>query len=90
VPGLEVRTDPGGEEARRFGVATSGHVLVYDPRGALIFSGGITPGRGVPGVGEGRAAWLGRVLGADARCPDDPVFGCPLATPRSTAGREGS
>ena len=45
--------DPGGAEARRFGVATSGHVLLYDTRGDLIFSGGITPGRGEQGDNAG-------------------------------------
>jgi hypothetical protein len=89
VPGLLACPDPGGEEARRFGVATSGHVLVYDPRGRLIFSGGITPGRGERGDGVGRAALLGRILGASACGAENPVFGCPLATPRSTSSQDG-
>ncbi len=43
LPRLRIRSDRGGGESRRFGVSTSGHVLLYDPEGRLIFSGGITP-----------------------------------------------
>ena len=82
MPGLAVSADRGGEEARRFGVATSGHVLLYDTRGELVFSGGITPGRGERGDNLGRAALLGRIVGTRGECPENPVFGCPLATPR--------
>ena len=89
VPGLRVVLDPGGAEARRFGVATSGHLLLFDTRGGLIFSGGITPGRGQHGDSASRAALLGRILGAGGCGPENPVFGCPLATPRSAQGRDG-
>jgi hypothetical protein len=81
-PGLGVYPDPGGAEARRFGVATSGHVLLYDGRGDLIFSGGITPGRGERGDNLGRATLLGQIMGRNGEEPANPVFGCPLATPR--------
>jgi hypothetical protein len=81
MPGLTVSTDPGGAEARRFGVATSGHVLLFDARGDLVFSGGITPGRGERGNNADRAALLGRLLGVGARGSVNPVYGCPLATP---------
>jgi hypothetical protein len=83
IPGLEVGMDDGGAEARRFGVATSGHVLLYGPRGDLIFSGGITPGRGERGDNVGRAVLLGRIMGAGRERTEHPVFGCPLATPRT-------
>jgi hypothetical protein len=82
IPGLEVRPDVDGEEALRFAVATSGHVLLYSPRGDLIFGGGITPGRGERGDNLGRAALLGRIMGTGGAGPGCPVFGCPLATPR--------
>jgi hypothetical protein len=82
ISGLEVSADDDGEEARRFGAATSGHVLVYGPRGDLIFSGGITPGRGERGDNLGRAALLGRIMGKGGAGPGCPVFGCPLATLR--------
>jgi hypothetical protein len=82
IPGLAAHPDRGGEEARRFGVATSGHVLLFDTRGDLIFSGGITPGRGERGDSEGRAALLGRIMGERGEGPEPPVFGCSLRAPR--------
>ncbi len=85
--GLGVDPDPGGEEARRFGVATSGHVLLYDRQGDLIFSGGITPGRGERGDNPGRATVVGTIMGGNGEDPGNPVFGCPLATPRPTSDR---
>jgi hypothetical protein len=83
VPDLEIAPDPGGLEARRFGVATSGHVLLFDTRGDLTFSGGITPGRGQLADDAGRAVHE-RLLARTGRGPDRPVFGCPLATCRPT------
>jgi hypothetical protein len=82
IPGPAVHPDRGGDEARRFGVATSGHVLLYDTRGDLVFSGGITPGRGERGDSVGRAALLGRITGERRESPEPPVFGCSLRTPR--------
>jgi hypothetical protein len=87
IPGLEVSPDPDGEEARRFAVATSGHVLLYGPRGDRLFSGGITPGRGERGDSLGRAELLGRILINGEEAPTCPVYGCPLATPRPDPGQ---
>jgi hypothetical protein len=81
IPGLVVHPDR-GDEARIFGVATSGHVLLFDTRGDLIFSGGITPGRGERWDSAGRAALLGRIMGERGEGPEPPVFGCSLRTPR--------
>src|SRR5262249_27958199 len=52
MQGVRVHTDPDGVEARRFGAATSGHVLVFDSLGRCLFSGGITRGRGVEGQND--------------------------------------
>ena len=46
IPGLRRWKDPGGRLGRLFGVETSGHVLLFDPAGGLLFGGGITPSRG--------------------------------------------
>jgi hypothetical protein len=81
IPSLGVCLDPDGEEARRFGVETSGHVLLYDDQGHLLFSGGITSGRGEQGDNVGQAALLGRIIGMREEGPASPVFGCPLLTP---------
>jgi hypothetical protein len=82
IPSLGLCLDPGGDEGRRFGVETSGHVLLYDPRGDMIFSGGITSARGERGDNLGRAALLGRIMSTRGDKPASPVFGCPLMTPR--------
>ncbi len=84
IPGLEITPDPAAEEARRFGVATSGHVLLFDARGELKFSGGLTPGRGQFGDDTGRSALLARLVGPSPRGPDEPIFGCPLSNCRPT------
>src|SRR5712671_6320482 len=49
IPGVTVLRDAGGAEASRFGVATSGAVVLYDPQGRLLFKGGVTAARGHEG-----------------------------------------
>ena len=92
IPGVRVECDAGGVEAARFGAMTSGHVLLYDPQGELVFSGGITAGRGHGGDNPGRQAVLalstGRAKGAASRWD---VYGCPLASPaESSCSMEGA
>jgi hypothetical protein len=81
LPGVLVRTDEDGREARRFGAATSGQVLLYDAEGRLRFSGGITPSRGHVGDSAGVEAVLALVGGGTARTEATPVFGCSLLDP---------
>jgi hypothetical protein len=47
IPGVSVRLDPAGSEARRFGALTSGQVLLYSTEGDLLFSGGSRPPGGI-------------------------------------------
>ena len=54
--------DISGDEARRFGAATSGEALLYSPSGKLLFHGGITPSRGHEGGSVGRDALVRCVL----------------------------
>ncbi len=82
LPGLATWDDQGGKLARRFGVFTSGHVLLYDPLGRLLFSGGITPARGHRGENFGRSAVLAELLGEPADRCSAPAFGCPLFDPQ--------
>jgi hypothetical protein len=77
ISGTRCIPDPGGMEAGRFGAMTSGHVLLYDQSGKLLFSGGITAARGHEGDNPGSDAVIGFVAGK----PDlaqTIVFGCPL------------
>lgn len=77
VPGATSIADPDGREARRFGAATSGHVVVYTADGELAFAGGITGSRGHAGDNNGRRAAIEALTGTSG-VPDHPVFGCGL------------
>jgi hypothetical protein len=79
MPGVTAVRDMDGVEAVRFGAATSGHTLVYDARGRLQFSGGLTAARGREGEAPGARRIVallttGKAEGAAA----SPVFGCAL------------
>ncbi len=78
VPGAIVVDDPGGVEALRFGLGTSGAVVAFDGLGHRRFSGGLTAGRGIGERSAGGAS-LGEVLAnrGPARA-DCQTYGCPL------------
>ena len=78
IPGLTVRVDEDGLERRLFGIATSGHTLLYDEHGALQFSGGITAARGHSGDNAGRTAILSLLRGTRSGRDSTFVFGCSL------------
>jgi hypothetical protein len=78
IPGAQPVADPGGAEAKRFHLRTSGHVLVYDAAGRLRFSGGITPARGHEGDNVGLAAIAAILEGAADAPRRHAVFGCAL------------
>jgi hypothetical protein len=80
IPEVDVRADQDGAEARRFGATTSGHVMLYNARGELLFNGGITPGRGHAGENAGREAVVQLVSGTanGTAQAQTAVFGCPL------------
>lgn len=83
IPGVRAVRDPGGDEARRFGAATSGHAVLYDPDGRLRFSGGLTASRGHEGDNEGRIALTQLLAENEAEREATPIYGCPLQDPRS-------
>ncbi|HWB74613.1 MAG TPA: hypothetical protein VG755_06650 [Nannocystaceae bacterium] len=74
IPGVSVLVDRDGGEAARFGVSTSGHVLIYGSDRALRFSGGITSARGHEGDNRGAALALDAFARGDLG--DSAVFGC--------------
>jgi hypothetical protein len=78
---LAVEVDCGGAAARRLGAVTSGHTLVYDRDGSLLFSGGITAGRGHQGDSMGRSTVEALLLGQAPETRGTPVFGCKLLQP---------
>jgi hypothetical protein len=76
IPGVSVSLDNDGVESKRFGVAISGHTLVYDEQGRLIFSGGITASRGHEGDNDGRLAIASFLENHTMAISRTPVFGC--------------
>lgn len=81
IPRTSVLVDRGGVEARRFRVDASGHTLLYDAGGALVFSGGVTGARGHEGDNAGRQRLLA-ALERGGEPGSARVFGCALAEQR--------
>lgn len=81
IPGVTVLTDVDGAEARRFGGKTSGHTLLYDATGRLLFSGGITESRGHAGGNAGESCIISLVNNHTAKRSSTFVFGCSLNGP---------
>jgi hypothetical protein len=79
VPGVTVVSDIDGAEARRFGTETSGHTLLFNSGGQLLFSGGITASRGHAGENAGENAIAAAVHNRTPLVADTLVFGCALA-----------
>jgi hypothetical protein len=78
LPGVTVVRDDDGRVATHFGAATSGQTLLYDTRGVLVFSGGITGARAHPGDNPGRQSLVALLNRASAPRSGTSVFGCPL------------
>jgi hypothetical protein len=88
MPGINVVTDAKGAEADRFGVLTSGHTVVYDAAGRLLFTGGITAARGHVGDNAGRDRVVRLIETGHADAGTHEVYGCGLhdPQPRGDAG----
>lgn len=78
IPGVTPIIDYDGVEASSFHAMTSGQTVLYDARGRLLFSGGITIARGHAGDNAGRSAIVALVNTGIAEQTETPVFGCPL------------
>jgi hypothetical protein len=83
IPGAAIIDDEDGSEAARFGALTSGHVLLYDSAGNLLYNGGITASRGHRGDSAGQTAILSMLNGRAPQAgqlplSQAPVFGCAL------------
>ncbi|SDU14483.1 hypothetical protein SAMN05444156_2228 [Verrucomicrobium sp. GAS474] len=86
IPGVTVVDDPDGKMAARLGAAVSGVALLFDGRGKLLFSGGITEARGHRGPNDGRESVIALVQGRPAAALRTPVFGCALVGSGLQAG----
>jgi hypothetical protein len=86
IPTVELQIDQDGAIAQRLNVQTSGHVLLFDPSGKLLFSGGITESRGHVGDNAGLWALIALIhnpsaaenLAAENLPVKSSVFGCQL------------
>jgi hypothetical protein len=78
LPGVRLLSDADGTLARRFGATTSGHALVYDASGRLLFDGGITSARGHQGDNAGSNSIIALLSGDGSAVRSTPVFGCPI------------
>jgi hypothetical protein len=90
IPGVTVSIDNGGADAAAFGATTSGQVVLCDAQGHVLFSGGITDGRGHEGDNPGLDAALAALGEPNSTSPaatpamrTTPVYGCPLMNGRS-------
>jgi hypothetical protein len=77
IPGVSTVVDERGSLSQRLKAATSGQCYLYNAQGDLLFSGGITGGRGHEGDNFGVDAVTATVFGSQAK-HSTPVFGCPL------------
>jgi hypothetical protein len=87
IPAVTVLTDENGTEAARFGAETSGHTLMFDRNGTLVFSGGITASRGHAGSNTGESAVLAALNQEPIQQARTSVFGCSLT--KRNSGEEG-
>ena len=78
IPGVSVIRDDQGLEAQNFDARSSGQTMLYDKDGKLIFSGGITSGRGEEGDNSGETTIASLVNNEKALVHETSVFGCPL------------
>lgn len=88
IPGVTVLDDEGGVEAARFNAVTSGMTMLYDARGELLFSGGITGSRGHSGDNDGRSAIVALLTNEQTDQSTTPVFGCSIVGPDTSRGEE--
>lgn len=78
IRNVTIEYDSNGSQADLFGVTHSGHVLIYDGRGLLQFSGGITGSRGHPGDNHYLQLAKQCVVARRPKYTVTPVFGCSL------------
>lgn len=79
IPGVEISSMK-EEEIEKFGVITSGQTLLYDAKGNLLFSGGITSARATEGDNTGRKIIETYLRKGEILSGETPVFGCSLTS----------
>jgi len=64
------------DDLHGYGALTSGQVMLYDAEQKLVFSGGITHGRGHEGDSAGRESIERFLTSGETTVSETPVFGC--------------
>lgn len=78
IPGVTVTHDRLGTEAVLFDAHTSGQTFLFSANGDLLFSGGITAGRGREGISVGESAISALLRDGRPVVDSTSVYGCPL------------
>ena len=76
IPGAEVKYDIDGKLTKIFNLKTSGSTLLYNSKGELLFSGGITASRGHWGDNTGTQAISDIITKGSSDAKATAVFGC--------------
>jgi hypothetical protein len=87
IPGVTVLADPDGREAQRLGAVTSGHVLLYDRAGQLLFTGGITGARGHEGDNVGCESVIRLIAGRGGARHHMLIYGCSIRASQVASGQ---
>lgn len=85
LPSIRVFDDPDGAAAQRFGVQTSGGVVLYSQEGVAVYYGGVTPSRGHEGPNAGLQAIEDALAGRTTSVVSRPTYGCPLVAAEGSA-----
>lgn len=78
LPEAQVLVDSDGKETDLFGAKTSGHTFLYDHFDRILFTGGLTLGRGHEGDSRGRRLLLAWAKGEINQVHLSRVYGCAL------------
>ncbi len=80
IPYLHIEFCKESEAVTSYNAHVSGQTFLFDPRGRVRFSGGLTTTRGEAGPSVGVDAIV-RILGGSDETRNAPVLGCALETP---------
>jgi len=79
IPGVDVIEDNEGRESGIFHADVSGQTMLYDSKGDLVFSGGITVSRGHEGDNDGKDSIVSFLTRGIILQKQTPFFGCLLS-----------
>ena len=86
--GVRLRINHDLDEALDARATTSGHTLLIDTSGTVIFRGGLTRSRGHAGENAGTRALSELLNDRKPEVATTPVFGCPLYSPEACRADE--